>query len=102
MTVRLPPDPFDGRNAFTEGSSFPRRVTLALRIIAAFRGAFLAGRHGAPALSPREGAMYLAAVDVVRLYMVGEHDFLDGLPMPSAGSQRPHGDDHDAKLGPEA
>lgn len=88
MTVRLP-EPFDGRSAFTAGTSFPKRVTLALRVIAAFRRAFLAGRHGAPALSPREGALYLAAVDVVRLYIIGEHDFSDESPAPSAGRRQP-------------
>ena len=62
---------------FRPTTSLPNRVTLALRMIATFREAFLAGRHGQPGLSPREGAMYLAAVDVVRLYMCGEHDFSD-------------------------
>ncbi|MBM4111282.1 MAG: hypothetical protein FJ254_08015 [Phycisphaerae bacterium] len=55
-------------------------------MIATFREAFLAGRHGQPSLSPREGAMYLAAVDVVRLYMCGEHDYAD-----EAGSGGPRG-----------
>ncbi len=99
MTSRLPP--FDVRSAFTDGTCFPRRVTLALRIIAAFRRSFLAGRHGAPALSPREGAMYLAAVDVVRLYMVGEHDFSDESPVPSTGRRRTVSDGHDAASDPE-
>lgn len=75
-------------------TSLPARVTLALRMIATFRGAFLAGRHGQPSLSPREGALYLAAVDVVRLYMSGEHDFADA-PGRSPDRQRlagPEGD----------
>jgi hypothetical protein len=80
---------------FRPTTSLPARVTLALRMIATFRGAFLAGRHGQPSLSPREGAMYLAAVDVVRLYMCGEHDFADGDaagPRARLASPEPEGD----------
>ncbi|MBM4051467.1 MAG: hypothetical protein FJ270_01825 [Planctomycetes bacterium] len=64
-------------------------------MIATFRVAFLAGRHGQPGLSPREGAMYLAAVDVVRLYMCGEHDFADlasGRPPDQQHLCEPEGD----------
>jgi hypothetical protein len=56
-------------------------------MIATYRGAFLAGRLGQTGLSPREGAMYLAAVDVVRLYMIGEHDFADALPSGPAADE---------------
>jgi hypothetical protein len=56
-------------------------------MIATYRGAFLAGRLGQPGLSPREGAMYLAAVDVVRLYMIGEHDFADALATAPASDE---------------
>ena len=76
--------------------SLPTRVTLALRMIATFRGAFLAGRHGQPGLSPREGAMYLAAVEVVRLYMCGEHDFADAAQARSSDRQRLAGPEGEA------
>ena len=80
---------------FRPTTSLPTRVTLALRMIATFRGAFLAGRHGQPGLSPREGAMYLAAVEVVRLYMCGEHDFADASSARTSDRQHlaePEGD----------
>jgi hypothetical protein len=81
---------------FQPTTSLPTRVTLALRMIATFRGAFLAGRHGQPGLSPREGAMYLAAVEVVRLYMCGEHDFADAAQARSSDRQRLAGPEDEA------
>lgn len=81
---------------FQPTTSLPTRVTLALRMIATFRGAFLAGRHGQPGLSPREGAMYLAAVEVVRLYMCGEHDFADAAQARSSDHQRLAGPEGEA------
>jgi len=81
---------------FQPTTSLPTRVTLALRMIATFRGAFLAGRHGQPGLSPREGAMYLAAVEVVRLYMCGEHDFADAAQSRSSDRQRLAGPEGEA------
>ncbi len=56
---------------------FPLRVKLAIETIEMFRMPFMMVRHGRPGLSPREGALYLAAVDVVRLYMTEEHGFAD-------------------------
>lgn len=81
---------------FRPTTSLPTRVTLALRMIATFRGAFLAGRHGQPGLSPREGAMYLAAIEVVRLYMCGEHDFADAASARSSDHQRLAGPEGEA------
>lgn len=74
-------------NRLLPTSSLPARVRLALHMIATYRGAFLAGRLGQTGLSPREGAMYLAAVDVVRLYMIGEHDFADALATAPASDE---------------
>ncbi|MFM1882064.1 MAG: hypothetical protein RJA05_473 [Planctomycetota bacterium] len=84
--------------------SLPARVRLALHMIATYRGAFLAGRLGQTGLSPREGAMYLAAVDVVRLYMIGEHDFADAFasaPPDDEPVERPSSGVRVNKRGPD-
>jgi hypothetical protein len=73
-------------------------------MIATYRGAFLAGRLGQTGLSPREGAMYLAAVDVVRLYMIGEHDFADAFasaPPDDEPVERPSSGVRVNKRGPD-